>query len=125
MLNDEPATGSATRVKDARMKTLCLGAVAALVGASLAGCASPHYPLSESGERGPAPLTEQRPQYPIEAAARAAPPPAPVAAQTAPKDDDAPVTTPTAQPPATVDSQPLPPPSQSSLSGSYATGARL
>jgi murein DD-endopeptidase MepM/ murein hydrolase activator NlpD len=106
------------------MKTLCLGAVAALVGASLAGCASPHYPISEGGERGPAPLTEGRPQYPIEAA-RAVPAPAPVAAQSAPKDDDAPVTTPTARPPATVDSQPLPPPSQSAMSGGYAGVARL
>src|ERR1700761_2870007 len=129
MLNDEPATGSMTRVKDAPMKTLWLGAAAAaLVCGSLAGCASsPHYPIDPSQPQGPAPLSVGKPRYSIDPPA--APPPAQRAAAQSdaaqqdagrdppPAEDQAPLSAPVKP----VESQSLPPPGESAR----ADGARL
>src|SRR5580693_19495 len=96
MLKHEPATGSMTRGKDAPMRTLWQGAaIAALLTGTLAGCASPHYPIDANEAPGP----DQ------------APPPAARPAPTA--EQEAPDAAPLAAPVAPVQSESLPPPTPS------------
>jgi murein DD-endopeptidase MepM/ murein hydrolase activator NlpD len=115
MLKHEPATGSMTRGKDAPMRTLWQGAaIAALLTGTLAGCASPHYPIDANEAPGPAPLTAPHPQYSIDSRSpdpdQAPPPAAPPSAAVA---QDAPDAAPLAAPVAPVQSESLPPPAPS------------
>jgi murein DD-endopeptidase MepM/ murein hydrolase activator NlpD len=115
MIKGEPATDLGTRRKDGPMRCLRSGAAGAvlLLGA-LGGCASPHYPIDAGQTPGPAPLTQARPQYPIDQAAdapAAQSAAAPAAAETAASPADPP---PASAPVAPVDAQPLPPPSAAS-----------
>src|SRR5580658_5205604 len=64
MIKGGPATDFGTRREDGPMRCLWSGAAAA--GLLLGACASPHYPIDASQAPGPAPLTQPRPQYPIE-----------------------------------------------------------
>jgi murein DD-endopeptidase MepM/ murein hydrolase activator NlpD len=101
------------------MKTLWLGAAAAaLICGSLAGCASPHYPIDPSRPQGPAPLTVGKPRYSID------PPPAPPPAEhAAASRDDAgradppPAEAPLSAPVKPVETQALPPPGESASNG--------
>src|SRR5579871_6139468 len=96
MLKGEPATGFATSRRMPSMTNLWRGAaVAAILCGGVAGCASPHYPISRDATPGPAPLSAPQPRFPISGSA-SAPAPSTAAAAPAAETDSAPLAAPVA-----------------------------